>query len=155
VGLSPELSLAQIRAISSNCMAPYEALVYGYAPVMTTEYCPVSQKNNCRSNAGGCINSDYGILDEKGKIFRIIKAGSCRVQLLNSNLLLLAENLEDIKNSGITKFRVDFYFESPGEICKILKLYRNYRKLDENDTLLLEKLKSKGFTKGHFYRGVE
>lgn len=155
IGLSPELTLPQVRTISSNCPAPLEAVVYGYMPVMTTEYCPVSLQNDSCSNAGGCINTNYGIIDEKSKIFRIIKLGSCRTQLLNSNTLLLAEELGEIVSSGITKLRTDFYFESPEEISGIIKLYRNYKSMDENDRLLLEKIKSKGFTKGHFYRGVD
>ncbi|HYF83465.1 MAG TPA: DUF3656 domain-containing protein [Clostridia bacterium] len=156
VGLSPELNLPQIRTISSACKFPLEAVVYGYMPVMTTEYCPVSiQQGGSCSDAGGCINSDYGIIDEKGKIFRIIKLGSCRTQLLNSNALLLAEELGDVLGSGLTKLRADFYFESPDEISNIMKLFRNYKNIDENDRLIIEKIKDKGFTKGHFYRGVD
>jgi len=155
IGLSPELNLPQIRNISSNCKTPLEAVVYGYIPVMTTEYCPVSiQKAGC-NNAGDCINSNYGIIDEKRKIFRIIKLSSCRVQLLNSDVLLLAENLGEITGSGVAKLRADFYIESPEEIKRIIKLLRNYRDMDENDRLLIERVKSRGFTKGHFYRGVD
>ncbi len=154
IGLSPELNLPQIRAISSSCAFPLESVVYGYMPVMTTEYCPVSlQKDSC-NDAGGCINSNYGIIDEKGKIFRIIKLGSCRTQLLNSNVLLLAEESGDVLDSGLTKLRADFYFEGPEEISSIIKLYRN-KNIDENDKLLIEKIKDKGYTKGHFYRGVD
>ncbi len=155
IGLSPELTLQQIRKISSTCPASYEAVVYGYMPVMTTEYCPVSMVNDDCSGAGKCTNYNYGIIDEKGKIFRIIKLGTCRTQLLNSNVLLLAEELGDILNSGITKLRADFYFESPEEISRIIKLYRNCKNMDENDRTLLDKIKGEGFTKGHFYRGVD
>jgi len=155
IGLSPELTLPQIRAISSSCAAPIEALVYGYMPVMTTEYCPVSmQKDGC-GDAGGCINSNYGIIDEKRKVFRMVKLDSCRIQLLNSDVLLLAEDLGDIKSSGVSKLRADFYIESPEEIGGIIKLYRNYRDMDKYDRSLIERVKAKGFTKGHFYRGVD
>lgn len=155
IGLSPELTLPQIRKISSNCKAHLEAVIYGYMPVMTTECCPVSiQKAGC-ANAGDCINYNYGIIDEKRKIFRIIKLSSCRIQLLNSDVLLLSENLGDITESGVAKLRADFYIESPGEIKHIMKLLRNYRNMDENDRSFLERVKSKGFTKGHFYRGVD
>jgi putative protease len=125
-------------------------------PVMTTEYCPVSmQHENSCSDAVGCINSSYGIIDEKGKIFRIIQLSSCRTQLLNSNVLLLAEELGDVVGSGVTKLRADFYFESPEEISHIMNMYRNYENINKNDRLMIEKIKDKGFTKGHFYRGVE
>ncbi|HWQ30102.1 MAG TPA: DUF3656 domain-containing protein, partial [Negativicutes bacterium] len=38
IGLSPELTLAQIRDIAKKLTLPTEAVVYGYLPVMTTEY---------------------------------------------------------------------------------------------------------------------
>ena len=155
IGLSPELTLPQIRDISCRCTAPIEAVVYGYMPVMTTEYCPVSiQKSDC-NHLGGCINSNYGIIDEKRKVFRMVKLDCCRTQILNSDVLFLAEELGDITGSGVTKLRGDFYFESPEEVGQIIKLYKNYRDMDKNDRLLVERVKEKGFTKGHFYRGVD
>ncbi|HWR61991.1 MAG TPA: DUF3656 domain-containing protein [Clostridia bacterium] len=155
VGLSPELTLHQIRAISSRCPAPVEVVVYGYMPVMTTEYCPMSmQKSDC-NQMGGCKASNYGIIDEKRKIFRLVSLDSCRTQLLNSDVLLLAEELGEVTGSGVTRLRGDFYFESPEEIESIIKLYRNYGNMDRENRRILEKIKAKGFTKGHFYRGVE
>lgn len=155
VGLSPELNLQLIRAISSKSTVPLEAVVYGYMPVMTTEYCPVSMLKNSCGNDRVCNTSNYGIIDEKGKIFRIVSLGGCRTQLLNSNILLLAEELGAITDSGISKLRADFYFEAPEEAGRIIKLYRSFGNFDKHDMLLIEQLKGKGFTKGHFYRGVE
>jgi putative protease len=155
VGLSPELNLPQIRAISSRSSVPLEAVVYGYMPVMTTEYCPVSMLKNSCGNERGCNSSNYGIIDEKGKIFRVVSLGGCRTQLLNSNILLLAEELGAIAESGVSKLRADFYFEAPEEVSRIIKLYKSFGNFDKKDMLLIEQLKDKGFTKGHFYRGVE
>lgn len=155
IGLSPELTLPQIRGISSRCAVPLEAVVYGYMPVMTTEYCPISVQNSGCDQMGGCKTSNYGIMDEKRKIFRLIKLSSCRTQLLNSDVLLLAEELDDFTANGVTRLRGDFYFESPEETGRIIKLYRNYRNMDRKDRSLIEEIKAKGFTKGHFYRGVE
>jgi putative protease len=122
---------------------------------MTTEYCPVSMQSDSCSRSGECSNNNYGIIDEKGKVFRLMKLGYCRTQLLNSNVLLLTEELGDILESGIAKLRSDFYFESPEEISGIIKLYRDYKNMDETDRILVDKIKDKGFTKGHFYRGVD
>jgi len=155
IGLSPELTLAQIRDISSRCPVPLEAVVYGYMPVMTTEYCPISVQNSGCDQMGGCKTSNYGIMDEKRKIFRLVKLHSCRTQLLNSDVLLLAEELRDFTAGGVTKLRGDFYLESPEETGRIIKLYKNYRNMDGKDRGLIEEIKAKGFTKGHFYRGVE
>ena len=155
IGLSPELNLPQIKSISSKSAAALEAVVYGYLPVMTTEYCPVSIfKDGCNYTAN-CDSTDYGIMDEKGKIFRVIKFDACRNQLLNSNVLLLAEDLGSIIESGVVKLRADFYIESPEDISRIMKLYRNHRNMNSDDRLLLDEIKGNGFTKGHFYRGVD
>jgi putative protease len=94
-------------------------------------------------------------MDEKGKIFRVIKFDACRNQLLNSNVLLLAEDLGSIIESGVVKLRADFYIESPEDISRIMKLYRNHRNMNSDDRLLLDEIKGNGFTKGHFYRGVD
>jgi putative protease len=154
VGLSPELNLPQIKAISSHVAAAAEAVVYGYLPVMTTEYCPVSMfRINC-NYPEGCNSSNYGIIDEKGKIFRMIKLDSCRTQLLNSNVLFMAEDLGDVISSGVCKLRADFYIEKPETVGRIMKLYKNHNKISE-DRSLIEEIKGMGFTKGHFYRGVD
>ncbi|MGE5677238.1 MAG: DUF3656 domain-containing U32 family peptidase [Pseudomonadota bacterium] len=155
IGLSPELTLLQIRDIAPKLMVPVEAVVYGYLPVMTTEYCPVSTGADGCDQMGGCKNRNYGIIDEKRKVFRIVRLDSCRTQILNADVLFLAEELSDIISSGVSILRGDFYFESPEEIGRIIKLYRNHSIMDRDDSVLAEKIKGKGFTKGHFYRGVD
>jgi putative protease len=155
IGLSPELTLSQIRDIAGKLNVPAEAVVYGYLPVMTTEYCPVSMGAYGCDQMGGCKNHNYGIIDEKRKVFRIIRLDSCRTQILNADVLFLAEELSDITGSGVSILRGDFYFESPDEIGRIIKLYRNHNNMDKDDSAIAEKIKGKGFTKGHFYRGVD
>lgn len=155
IGLSPELNLPQIKAISLSSAAAMEAIVYGYLPVMTTEYCPTSIFKGKCDYSGGCDSSDYGIMDEKGKIFKIIKLDTCRTQLLNSNVLLLAEDLGSIIESGITKLRADFYIESQEDISRIMRLYCNFKNINSDDRLFIDEIKGRGFTKGHFYRGVD
>jgi len=155
VGLSAELNLPQIKAITSNTAAAAESVVYGYLPVMTTEYCPVSMFRDSCNYPRGCNSSNYGIIDEKGKIFRIKKLDSCRTQLLNSNVLFMVEDLGDVIDSGVMKLRADFYIEGPDEVGRIMKLYRNYSSMNDDDRLLIKEIKGLGFTKGHFYRGVD
>ncbi len=155
VGLSAELNLSRIKDISSDTAADLEAIVYGYLPVMTTEYCPISMLRDSCNYPEGCNSSGYGIIDEKGKIFRITKLDSCRTQLLNSDVLFLAEELKDIAGSGVSKLRADFYIEDPEEISRIMKLYSNHKDMNEKDRSFIKEIKNNGFTKGHFYRGVE
>ncbi|MGE5631479.1 MAG: DUF3656 domain-containing U32 family peptidase [Caulobacteraceae bacterium] len=153
--ISPELNLAQIKAVSSKCNKPVEAVVYGYTPVMTTEYCPVSLLSGDCKYSANCIKSNYGIIDEKGKVFRIIKLNSCRTQILNSDVLFVPEELDEIIKSGVRKLRTDFYLEMPEEIYEIVSLYKDYRNSGSKYKELIERVKGRGFTKGHFFRGVD
>lgn len=155
VGLSAELKLPQIKEINSNIGVATEAVVYGYLPVMTTEYCPVSLCSKGCNYPRGCNSSNYGIIDEKGKNFRIIKLDSCRTQILNSDVLLMADDLGDVISSGVMKLRADFYIESPEMVGRIIKLYKSFNNVNDKDRLLVKEIKSNGFTKGHFYRGVD
>lgn len=155
VCVSPELNLKAIGDIYERCKIPLEALVYGYLPVMTTEYCPLSLLEEDCKYSDRCMNSNYGIIDEKGKKFRLVKLNSCRTQILNSDVLFVPEELAKIADGGITKFRADFYAEKPEEIFEIVKLYKNYNSIGEKQKQLMHRVKDAGFTKGHFFRGVD
>ncbi len=151
--LSLELNLRQIRDISNKTEANIESIVYGYMPVMTTEYCPISMSDvNTCNNA--CKNGEYAIKDHLGKIFRIIKTDTnCRTQILNSDLLFLAEEISKICSSGVRSIRMDFYVESREETRNIVDLYINGQdQIDFKERV--DKIKAVGFTKGHFFRGV-
>lgn len=155
VCVSPELKLTQINKIASKCGMPLEALVYGRIPVMTTEYCPVSLlKKNCLYS-DDCRESKYDIIDDKGKKFRIIKLNSCRTKLLNSDVLFVAEDLERIIENGVKRLRLNFYTESPEEVFEIVSLYKRYPNIGDAENKLIQRIKNTGFTRGHFFRGIE
>lgn len=154
--MSPELNLSQIKELASKASLETEGLVYGYIPVMVTEYCPGSTAEQCSS----CKKQGYkkyGIIDEKGKLFRVINLGNCRNLFLNSDVLCVYDNLSSIIESGISRLRLDFHIENDEEVFDIIKAYKQ-RLMSlaiDNFPPIIKDIKQKGFTKGHYFRGID
>jgi putative protease len=131
-------------------------MVYGYLPAMITEYCPTSAASECDTCESSC-NKQYGIMDEKNKLFKIINMGNCKSTLLNSDVLCVYDNLSNIIDSGINKFRMDFYTEKESEVFEIVKSYKEklFNKFDNKENIVIEEIKKNGFTKGHYFRGID
>lgn len=72
VTLSPELDKATLNSFSRNIET--EVIVYGYIPVMTTNYCLLSKSNFCLEKcAGNCSsNGSFYLKDRMNMNFRVI-----------------------------------------------------------------------------------
>lgn len=154
--VSPELNLSQIKDLSKATNMELEAMVYGYLPAMITEYCPTSTASDCET-CGICGNNNHGIIDEKNKLFKVINMGNGKNTILNSDVLCVYDNLSNIIDSGINKFRMDFYTEKEIDILQIVKAYKEKlsNKFDNKENKIIEELKINGFTKGHYFRGID
>ena len=154
--VSPELNLTQIKELRKATHVELEAVVYGYLPAMITEYCPSSAAGECDVCGSGC-NKNYGIIDEKDKLFKVINMGNCKSTILNSDVLCVYDNLLNVVESGISKLRMDFYDEEESEVFEIVKAYKDklLNLWDNNENSAIESVKKKGFTKGHYFRGIE
>jgi len=149
---SVELNIKQLKSIAYNYGPSMELVVYGQLPLMTLEYCPVSLISECKDCSYQRV---YGLKDDKGFIFPII----CRqhkVQLLNSHVLFVAEDMGKIASIGVRRMRLDFYRENSKDVKEIISLYRNHKNLDRcSHHEIIEKIKKTGHTKGHYFRGVD
>ena len=70
---SPELDKLTINTLHSSL--PIEAIVYGYIPVMTTNYCLLSKSNNCLQTCKNNCNNEnfeYYLNDRMNLKFRVI-----------------------------------------------------------------------------------
>lgn len=154
--VSPELNLTQIKELRKATQIEFEAVVYGYLPAMITEYCPTSAAGKCDVCGSGC-NNNHGIIDEKDKLFKVINMGNCMSTILNSDVLCVYDNLLNVVESGISKLRLDFYDEEESEVFGIVKAYKDklLNLWDNNENSTIEAIKKKGFTKGHYFRGIE
>lgn len=163
ITLSLELTLNQIRKLAHIPNLAKEAVVYGRIPVMTSEYCPAGSiaggfdaKTKC---SAVCQNGEHYLKDRMGAIFPIVcDRVDCRSTIFNSNVLLLEESIDEIKQAGVDVIRLNFTDETYDEMVEISQLHtalvqKGKEALKQYDRLV-DKIKKKGFTKGHYFRGV-
>lgn len=159
--LSYELNLSQIIALRKPPDFDTELGVYGKIPVMTSEYCPVGGsigKNSPEKCKALCTQGVYHLKDRKGEEFLVkCDCADCRSTIFNSSTLFIPELLKQAAGSGIQYMRLSFVDENPQEIYNIVKLHRQFSDCTCNfraKEAIIEEIKSKGFTRGHFQRGV-
>lgn len=128
--LSFEMKLSQINNLKKNIKTGI--IAYGYLPAMLTVNCPVK-------NLTGCEKCSKTLYDRTNRSNKIICHGNY-TEILNSQLLYMADRIEDIKNvSFITLY---FNDESPEIIKKTIGEYKTYGEKKDN------------ITRGLYYRGV-
>ncbi len=160
VTLSPELTLAEIRDIMRKTSVPWEILVYGRLVLMNLEYCPQSQgKNNC-SNCR--FMGEHTLTDRKGYTFPVRKKriSHCYSELLNSQPIFLADQMTPFHDLSASSWGLKLEGAAPEEWKPIIQSYRYTlgnpgERLPEDLDIYAESIKENGFTKGHFFRGVE
>jgi putative protease len=163
VTLSPELNLNQIKEMEKFSGLTAEAIVYGRIPLMISEYCPVGSISGglCRNTkcSRECMGKDFKLRDRKNMEFPILcDRIDCRSMIFNSNVLLLADDIDKIKASGVDMIRLNFTDEEPDEVVDIIYMHKALL-IDDSKCRkvyngLIEKIKAGGFTKGHYFKGV-
>ncbi|SCH99703.1 DUF3656 domain-containing U32 family peptidase [Romboutsia sp. 1001713B170207_170306_H8] len=160
--ISQELNLQEIKETLQYTDMEIEGVVYGYATMMVTEYCPMGVLvRDCKKDkrAAKCNQSIYALKSFKGDMFRISQDIFCRSTIYNSNVTCMLDNLEEIIKCGIDVLRLDFTQENGRMVRDIIEahtevLNNNYR-LGAKATNLYNYLDSKGTTSAHYYKGVE
>ncbi|EOD00927.1 Protease [Caldisalinibacter kiritimatiensis] len=159
VTLSPELKLNQISDITSKNKIKYEAIGYGYLPLMITKYCPLSLIKGCDSNnyCDKCqLKELYGLRDRKGMVFPFNRKGKTTL-IYNSQPLMVLEHLDSVYNEGVNIIRLDFTIEK-NNIKDIQNIFFDYI----NNLVSMKEVKEfvsnykqdTSITKGHYFRGV-
>lgn len=164
VTLSPELDFKNIYKLNLDNKLEKEAIIYGKMNVMTTEYCPLIHENQCDYKCEKCdypkYKYNFGLKDVKNMIFPLGKDYWGRSIILNSKPLFMLDKLNDFKNINIDWLRLEFTDENIEEVenivalaLKNINIIRQGGILDngEKNTDILKD----GFTRGHYYRGVE
>lgn len=160
VTLSPELTIGEIRDIINRTSLPWEILMFGRITLMTLEYCPQGDgKNRCNNCK---FIGMHTLTDRKGYTFPLRKKriSHCYSELLNSQPILLADNLEPFHSLSAPYWGLILEGLSNEECKNIIKCYRyglNHpdRDLPQNLADYIQTVKNNGFTRGHFFRGVE
>jgi putative protease len=163
VTLSPELTFKQINNIQKPMALESEILVYGRLPLMIMQNCPIGSYSRYLDSSCKCCcdMKGYGLRDRKGIVFPLMtNKFTCRTEILNSQPLFLVDKMDDILSSGINSIRLLFTNESPAECKKIASIYKDAMEMGQDKAMekhgdFIEKIMKEGFTRGHYYKGVE
>lgn len=117
-----------------------QMIIYGYYPLMVSAQCV--HKNSYKCDRTPQITY---LKDRYNKIFPVWNnCSECYNIIYNSCPTVLFNNMQKIKNAGIDALRLDFTFEKPEEIDKVMAAFES----NSADGI-------KDYTNGHFKRGVE
>ena len=160
--ISQELNINEIKDVLKYTDMEIEAVVYGYTPMMVTEYCPMGViVRDCKKDkrVAKCKESIYALKDLKGEQYRISQDIFCRSTIYNSKVTCMLDNLYELNEVGIDVFRLDFTIEDGETVKEVIEAYdevlnNNYR-LGIKSTKLYNNLDNVGVTAGHYYKGVE
>ncbi|MEG1141679.1 MAG: U32 family peptidase [Clostridia bacterium] len=160
--LSQELNIYEIKETLKYTDMEIEGVVYGYTPLMITEYCPMGViVRECKKDkrVAKCMKSTYALRDFKEEEYRVSQDIFCRSTIYNSKVTCMLDNLYELNEIGINIFRLDFTLENRQTVKEVIKAYQevldNDYKLGSKATKLYNELDEKGVTAGHYYRGVE
>jgi len=157
--LSPELTLEELKEVAAY--GPAECIVHGRLELMESEHCLVGGllgKEGGKCSAP-CASGNFTLVDEKNYEFPLLMDYQCRTHLLNSRSLCMLEYIPLLVESGVASLRVETLgMESAEEIRRVTVAYR--KAIDvfyETGEKAKEKCESlgKGFTAGHYFRGVQ
>ncbi|MFL8711164.1 DUF3656 domain-containing protein [Clostridioides sp. GD02377] len=162
VCLSQELNLNEIKQTLKYTDVEIEAVIYGYTPMMITEYCPMGVVvRDCKKDkrVAKCKESSYALRDFTDASYRITQDIFCRSTIYNSKITCMLDNLYELDEIGIDVFRIDFTVEDSDMVKKVIEAHievlSNDFKLGEKATNLYKKLDEIGTVAGHYYKGVE
>jgi putative protease len=162
--LSPEMTMSQIELIEKDVEIDIETLVYGRLPLMISEYCAPGSilgdsTEKLRCCDAPCKTQTAMLKDRMGMEFPILCDDiDCRSIILNSNVLFMPESIDRLGASGVNTARICIYDENIDEINEIVLMHKDIIKngleVTNKYKNLIHRIKSRGFTKGHYYRGV-
>ena len=155
---------ANLKEINTTGDQDCEMVVYGYLPLMKTQQCPIGNYAGGKEGHFYCSERDntelYFLKDRKGLKFPLMTdCERCVCTVLNSKPLFTLKFYDEILESVTGSVRLEFTKEGAGRAARITKAYaemtQDSNKISTETRSLLEEMKDKGNTKGHFYRGVE
>lgn len=144
VTLSPELTLAQVKALAKISCLPVECIVHGRIELMISAYCALGSfiggidKKSCPHV---CRGDNFFLRDRKNILFPVVSDQFCRMHILNSKTLSMIEHRADF--GGVAGIRIDCRYLNVAETAAVVRAYKFGGAEIEN------------FTRGHYFRGVE
>ena len=156
VVISPELRLNEVESLSC-CGLVLEAFVYGRVPLMTMEYCPSAAEVQCTGLCVCCKGGRGYLKDRKGEVFPFVRDTALKMTRIYNSVPVWMDDVDALEKSPVNLMRLNFTDEDAGTCEAVARHF--YNKLCGNvpnqaDENIIEGLKSGGYTKGHWFRGV-
>ncbi|MBQ4518247.1 MAG: U32 family peptidase [Clostridia bacterium] len=141
--LSPELNMKAISSLRRHTDTFLEVIGYGRLPLMLLENCIIKSAYGCV-----CDEGEFALKDRKNEVFPI-GSRHCGNIIYNSKPLYMADRILDIKNLQINGIRLCFSLENYETCCIIIREYQEALSGKKKEA------PEGGFTRGHFYRGMQ
>ncbi|WP_105615917.1 U32 family peptidase [Vallitalea okinawensis] len=148
--LSTELSYNEILQLRENHTLEYFG--YGNLPMMMTEQCLIKDSDQCKMNS----EKSFRLVDRKNNKFKILRnCRDCNSLIYNIHPICLLKNSDQMMKLPVNSIRLSFTDESDDLMMKVIKGYQDALTKRKVDPVLLDIIEQKGFTRGHYLRGVE
>lgn len=158
--LSPELNINELKSL---CCDKTELIIYGHLTVMTTHQCPVGNFDSTKESGMYCKlkgnSSNYKLIDRKNYEFPIITdCANCTAEILSSQPIFILSSIKEILQLNTKYLRLIFTTESAEETKEIISAYIESvlnKNISTDTKKIINKMQNKGYTNGHFNRGVQ
>ena len=149
--LSVELNMGQLAHLAKTSPLPLECLVQGPIEMMVSEYCAGGSFLG-HLDKGPCTfkcKEEIFLHDRKDAKFRLAGDQFCRMHVLNSQDLSVLGGLQELRDMGIDRLRIDGRAYGPDQVRGLVKKFKETLMLRDEPVENLP-----GTTRGHYYRGV-
>ena len=169
VTLSPELTLAQALDLAASCATRTELLVHGRLEMMLSAQCLLGgvlggKEGPGRACSRPCDSGRFQLRDRLGLLFPLVPDRFCRLHVENSLDLSVLPELDRFARTG-SDLRLELQGRGPDYARAVVRVYRRglaaatagawTRSRGEEAEAGLAEYSPAGFTRGHFFRGVE
>lgn len=114
ITLSPELSLNQIHDIAKY-NNNVEVIIYGTLELMVMNHCIIAMNDGCPN----CKHDKYFLKNKQNELFPIITK-NCKTHIMHHKKIDLLNNIKELKEMGITNYRLELFDENEIQIQNIL-----------------------------------
>ncbi|MGE5550210.1 MAG: DUF3656 domain-containing U32 family peptidase [Bacteroidota bacterium] len=169
VTLSPELSLRQIKETAACCPGRSEVIAHGRLELMLSAHCLLGSVLGGKNEAGQacrrpCAQGEFALRDRMGLFFPLAPDRFCQLHVQNCMDLSVLPELDRIARVGCD-LRLELHGRGPRYAAAVVGAYRRglraladnawTRAQGEEAEASLAAFSPAGFTRGHFFRGVE
>ena len=155
--LSEELTLEQIKKLVKKAPLICEAIIFGRAELMVSNYCALGTFLGGRGEKECAVacKKRYFLKDRMGEKFPIVTDEYCRMHVLNAKIRSMLPYIGELKKLPL-RIRIDGRYEEPKTLYKIVEAHKKAENLTEDAARELEAtlFNAKDITRGHFFRGV-